>query len=421
MRLLALLACALLAPCASAVPAKTHLDYRREFTAAYNRQDYPAALAACEAALRLRPDSPRYCYNLAVLHAQLHHPAEALAALRRLADLGIFLPIEKEEAFASLRDTPEFSAIVRSLAAHRAPVGRVAPIFDLPGMAGIIEGVAFRPATGDWFFGDVHERCVWRRAPTGHFSRFSPPGDVFFGVFQLALDEPRGLLWAATTMLPESAGYTPADQGRAALVALDLATGKLLRTYPLPADQRDHVLGDLTLAPDGTLFATDSTAPILWRLAPGDAAPQPFLESPAFSSLQGLALLPGGKKLLVSDYANGLFVIDLAARTASPLAPLPHTTFLGLDGLLLGKNHTVLAVQNGVAPQRVVRLTLSPDATRVIAFTVLTAALPDLDDLTLLAATPAGPAVVAQSGWAAFADPKNPAPPHTVRLLRLSP
>lgn len=416
-----LLLLALLTAFAAAAPAKTHLDYRRESAAAFARQDYPAALAACTAALQLRPDSPRYCYNLAVIQAQLHHPAEALAALRRLADLGISLPIEKEEAFATLRDTPEFAAIVRTLAAHRAPVGRVASVFDLPGMAGIIEGVAFRPSTGDWFFGDVHARCVWRRAPSGHFSRFGPPGDAFFGVFQLALDEPRGLLWAATSMLPESAGYTPADQGRAAVVALDLATGKLLRTCPLPADQRDHVLGDLTLAPDGTLYATDSTAPILWRLAPGDAAPQPFLESPDFISLQGLALLPGGKKLLVSDYANGLFVIDLAARQAQPLAPPPHATLLGLDGLLLVKDRTLLAVQNGVSPQRIVRLTLSPDATRLIGFTVLAAALPDLDDLTLLAATPGGPAVVAQSGWAAFADPANPAPPHTVRLFRLSP
>ncbi|MBS0632733.1 MAG: tetratricopeptide repeat protein [Verrucomicrobia bacterium] len=414
--LLAFLACAALA---SATPAKTHLDYRREFTAAYNRQDYPAALAAVEAALLLRPDSPRYCYQLAVVEARLGHPAAALAALRRLADLGVSLPIENEEAFAALRTTPEFAAVLKSLASHRAPAGRVTPVFDLPGMAGIIEGVAFRPGTGDWFFGDVHERCVWRRAPDGHFSRFSPPGDAFFGIFQLALDEPRGLLWAATTMLPESAGYTAADQGRAALVALDLATGKLLRTCPLPADQRDHVLGDLLVTPDGTVYATDSTAPLLWRLAPGDTAPQPFLESPDFISLQGLALLPGGKKLLVSDYANGLWLVDLAARSARPVAPPPHATLLGLDGLLLAKNGTVLAVQNGVAPQRVVRLTLSPDASRVAAFNVVAAALPDLDDLTLLAATPAGPVVIAQSGWAAFADPKNPAPPHTVRVFRL--
>lgn len=413
---LAFLACVALA---AAAPAPTHLDYRREFTAAYNRQDFPAALTAVEAALRLRPDSPRYCYNLAVVHAQLHQPAETLAALRRLADLGIYLPVENDPTFASLRGTPEFAAILKSLNAHRAPAGRVTPVFDLPGMAGIIEGVAFRPSTGEWFFGDVHERCVWRRAPDGHFSRFSPPGEAFFGVFQIALDEPRGLLWAATSMLPESAGFTPADQGRAALVALDLASGRLLRTCPLPADQRNHVLGDLLVAPDGTVYATDSTAPLLWRLAPGDAAPRPFLESPDFVSLQGLALLPGGKKLLLSDYANGLWVIDLASRAVRALAPPPHTTLLGLDGLLLAKNGTVLAVQNGVSPQRIVRLTLSPDATRLVAFSVVAAALPDLDDLTLLAATPSGPAVVAQSGWAAFADPKNPAPPHTARLFRL--
>ena len=79
-------------------------------------------------------------------------------------------------------------------------------------------------------------------------------------------------------------------------------------------------------------------------------------------------------------------------------------------------------MQNGVAPQRVVRLTLTPDATRVTAFAVLAAALPDFDDLTLLARTPDGPVVIAQSGWSAFDRAKTPpAAPRTTRLFRLAP
>jgi sugar lactone lactonase YvrE len=405
---------------ADTAPPKTHQDYRRESAAAFARNDFAAARTACEAALRLRPDSPRYHYNLALIAMRSEQPADALAALRRLADLGVSLAAEKDESFAPLRANPEFAAILATLAANRAPRGQATELFTLPGMTGIIEGIAFRPATGDWFFGDVHHRCVWRRSADGTVSRFSPPGEVLLGVFQIALDEKRGLLWAATAMLPETSGYTAAQKGRAALVALDLATGKLLRTHPLPTDTRDHVLGDLLLAPDGTVYATDSTAPLVWRLAPGATAPEILVESATFNSLQGLGLLAAGRKLVVTDYANGVLVIDLASKTITPLAPPSNTTLLGLDGFIV-EGDRIVAVQNGISPQRIVRITLSPDATRVTAFDVLAAALPGLDDLTLLTRTPAGPVVIAHSGWSAFEDPKSPpTAPHTVRLFRLA-
>lgn len=399
-------------------PAKTHLDYRRECAAAFARSDFVAARTACEAALRLRPDSPRYLYNLALIGMKTGQPAEALAALHRLAALGIYLAVENEEAFTPLRSQPEFAAILQTLAVHRAPQGQAVELLTLPGMSGIIEGIAFRARTGEFFLGDVHHRCVWRRTPDGRLSRFSPPGEVLLGVFQVALDETRGLLWAATAMLPETSGYTDAQKGRAALVALDLATGKITRAYPLPADQRDHVLGDLTLAPDGTIYATDSTAPLIWTIPPGAAEPRILVESPAFASLQGLGLVDRGRKLLVTDYANGLLTVDLATRALTPLTPPAGTTLLGLDGFVID-GPAIIVVQNGVNPQRVVLLTLSPDATRVTALEVLAAALPNFDDLTLLTHTPAGTVVISQSGWSAFEGAKLPST--TIRLFRLAP
>jgi hypothetical protein len=58
----------------------------------------------------------------------------------------------------------------------------------------------------------------------------------------------------------------------------------------LPDDNREHGLSDLTVAPDGTVYATDSRAPIIWKLAPGAEAPEPVVEFPGFSSLQGILL-----------------------------------------------------------------------------------------------------------------------------------
>jgi hypothetical protein len=79
------------------------------------------------------------------------------------------------------------------------------------------------------------------------------------GVFGIKLDVAHNSLWAGTAALPEAKDYTAAEKGHAALVEFDLATGRVKRSFAVPVDGRDHVLGDPFLAADGTVFAADST------------------------------------------------------------------------------------------------------------------------------------------------------------------
>ncbi len=415
MRFLVLLA--LVGSLAAADP-RTHRDLRAAADAAYARKDYAAAHDAYAAALALQPDSPRYLHNLAATAALSGNKQEALKTLQHLAALGIVTRVDTDRDFASLQGTPEFADLLRQFEANRAPHGAAEAIAELPGQTGIIEGIAWRERTGDLFLGDVHRRCVWRRDRAGTVTRFTVDDEELLGVFGLAIDEKRGALWAATSALPEMSGFMSALKGQAALAEFDLATGDLRRVLPVPGDGRDHLLGDLVLAPDGTLYLTDSAAPIVWQFSPGDDALMKLVESPQFFSLQGLAL--GGHTLLVSDYANGLFTIDLGSLAIRALAPPAKATLLGIDGLVAVPGG-VVAVQNGVTPQRILRLAFSTDTSAITRVDVLAAALPGLDDLTLIG--PAGDhlAVVAGSGWEGF-DPAKGAHPasHTVRLLGLT-
>lgn len=288
--------------------------------------------------------------------------------------------------------------------------------FTLPDSTGIVEGLAYRESTGDFFLGDVHHRCVWRRDRAGHLTRFSPPGDELFGVFNLIVDEPHARLWAATSIVAETARSTAAEKGRAALVALDLATGRIVEKFPLPDDPRPHVLGDLALAPDGTIFVTDSLAPIIWRLAPRATALENLLESSTFRSLQGLALLPSKNELLVSDYARGLFIVNLTTRAIRLLDPPPGNTLRGIDGLLLD-GRTLIAVQNGHSPERLLRLALSSAGDSITSVEILASGPADFADLTLLTRALGQLYVIANSGWALAKDGAVPA--HEVRVFRL--
>ncbi|MCX6951326.1 MAG: hypothetical protein NTV51_03960 [Verrucomicrobia bacterium] len=396
----------------------SHPELRRVAEAAYARKDFDAAREAYAAALALRPDSPRYLHRLAATQALTGKESDALATLRRLTALGIATAVERDPDFATLQGTPAFNAIRTALAANREPRGEADLLVELPGRTGIIEGIAFRERTGDLFLGDAHHRCIWRRNRDGQIARYTAEDESLFGVFGLAIDEPRGALWAATTALPEMSGFTKEQKGHAALAEFSLVNSELRRLVEVPGDGRDHALGDLLVTSEGVVFAADSVAPVIWRYIPGAEEMEKLVEHPDFVSLQGMAL--SGQTLLVADYANGLFAVDLSTSTpvVRALAPPPHTTLLGLDGLVAVPGGLV-AVQNGVTTQRVVRITLDAGLTAITGVTVLASALPRMDDLALVTLVNGRPTFIANAGWDSFDPAKAEHPPaHAVRIFQ---
>jgi hypothetical protein len=398
--------------------AKSQQDLRAEAAAAYQRKDFAAAREATLAALALRPDSPRHLQNLAALSARLDEPAAALDYLRRLVGLGVAPHIERDRDLASLQGTPEFVRILQQFAEIRSPQGEAEIVAELPGRTGIIEGIAFRARTGDWFLGDVHHRCIWRRDRDGQIARYSAEDEELLGIFGIAIDEQRNALWATMSAVPEMSGYTSEMNGFAALAEFNLATSELRRVVPVPVDGRDHGLGDLCIGPDGTVYATDSKAPVIWHLSPEAEELQKSADTPIFGSLQGLVI--ERRTLLVADYMNGLLTIDLATGNINALTPPKNVTLVGIDGVVTVPGG-IVAIQNGVEPQRVIRISLPPELDAVTNVSVLASSLPQLTDLGLVTLVNDRPTFIGSSGWEEFEMAKGkPAAAHTVRIFQVS-
>jgi hypothetical protein len=400
-------------------PVRTsHLDLRAQADAAYQRKDYAAAREALREALSLRPDSPHYLHQLAAISALLEDREAALGYLRQIAALGVAAPVERDPDLALLQGTTEFMRLHHAFEANRAPRGEAVVLAELPGRTGIIEGIAYLERSGEVFLGDVHHRCIWRRDRDGRVVRYTAEDDELLGVFAVAIDEPRNALWAAMSAVPEMTGYAPEMKGRAALAEFDLASSEIRRIVPVPVDGRDHGLSDLTIAPDGTVYATDTKSPVVWLLAPDAEELQIAVDSPVFASLQGVIL--ERRTLLVADYVNGLFTIDLATRNVTALPAPKNVTLVGLDGLVTVPGGLV-ATQNGVEPQRVIHVTFTPELDAVTRVNVLAAALPDLTDLSLLTRMNDRLILVAGSGWEGLDLVRSPQPPpHSVRIFQLA-
>jgi len=387
----------------------------REAATARQAGDASLALAKLEAARTARPDYPRVRSLLARAYVAAEQPDEAVAELRALADFGLSFSLASDPTLAGLGSHADWPAVADRLARNAAPQGRGTVAFVLPDHDGIVESVTLAP-DGRWLFGDVRNRCIWQRTPDGGISRFSSADAKLPGVFSLAVDARAGVLWAGLSAVKEMQAYIEADRGRASLAQFDLSSGRLLREFSVPADGREHVLGSIALASDGSVFATDSASPAIWRLAPGATTPERWLEHAAFRSLQGLAFSADASALYVADYGRGLWRIDLASRSPRLLSAPAGTTLFAIDDLQR-HGRDLIAVQNGFAPHRVVRIALD-ERGGPHAVTVLESGHPALTDAGTGTLADGAYVFVGNSGWELFPSPDATPAPRPVTIFR---
>ncbi|MDO8544673.1 MAG: hypothetical protein Q7S40_29885 [Opitutaceae bacterium] len=345
-----------------------------EAATAAEAKDFPVYLEKIEAAVALRPDFPQLLTNLAAAQVANERLDDALATLERLAALGMTASFDKAEEFAALRGRKEFDAVVRKFANNAHPIGRGEMAFSLRDVTGLIEGMAWRQKTGEFFFSDVHERAVWRRNKDNTLRRFTPEGDELLGVFGLAVDEGNGVLWAATAAVPVMRGHTAEQAGTAALAEIDLETGAVRRTIAVAAgsgDQQPHLFGDVAVGTDGSVFVSDSVGGAIWRLAAGADKLDVFAQGSGFISPQGVVTLPDGGGLIVADRVNGFLRVEVPGGNVARLESPAGTTLIGIDGLALAAGGDLIAIQNSTSPKRVVRITLESGGAGVTSVTVL--------------------------------------------------
>lgn len=366
---LALLAFA--APAAPAAADSTWTQHLQAARAALAADDAPAARRALLAVDSLVGGHTGAKSALATLAAREGRRDETLRWLQALAATGIARAIGADSAFARWRDEPEFREVAARLEANARPVANARVERVLRDTSMLAEDLAWDARGRRFLVSSIHRRGIVAVDSAGRESDFVAPGAAGpWGVYALAIDAKQDLLWATTVAGPESEGYAAADSGRTALLAFDLRTGRESRRLELPRTPQRQALGDLSLGPDGTVYASESYGGAIYRLRPGAAALETLVEPGTFRSPQGTAVAADARRLYVADYARGIAVVDLRTRSTAWL-PKPYTLSSGgIDGLYRDGGR-LLAIQNGTVPKRVLALALDPMGTRIAAWRVL--------------------------------------------------
>lgn len=207
--------------------------------------------------------------------------------------------------------------------------------------------MAYDAARGLIFTGSAATGGIYAiRASSGAVSVFSKGGALGrSSALGLKLDA-RGRLWVAG--------------GAAGTVSVLSQNGAPVATLSTPKSP-DAYINDLSIAPDGNVYVTDSARPVIYRVTPDlkltawlDLNTTPVKYAPGIN-LNGVAVTPGGKYLLSVQLNTGeLWRIDLKTKAVKKVMG-------GLtsgDGLLLD-GRTLYVARN--AEQVIAKVSLSAE------------------------------------------------------------
>ena len=395
-----------------------YVEARRAFLRALESGGFEEARAALGRRRAAAPGRVDVGYDLACVEARSGQVDRAFAALAPLAGAGLAVDPTADADLAPLRGDPRWAPLLSRFATSRSALSPKGVTLEIPPALELVEDLAEEPRTGDVFVSSVRTGEVWRRIGPG-WTTWTHPAPAGSGAFALGLDAGRRLLHVSVAAVPQSEGYRKSDWGRSTLVTYRVKDGAELARREVPGEG-PHLLGDLTVTPDGTVLVSDALGGTVLRLRPGADSLEPLVPPHTFASPQTPVLGADGKTVFVPDWTLGLFALPLAGGTPEPVLGLDDLVTGGIDGLVAVPGG-LLAVQNGIVVPRLVRLWLDPEGWRITRWRVL-ARGPELADPTHVAVRRGGALVIAESGWARFTDDgavKPDAPPARPRLLRL--
>lgn len=326
-------------------------------------------LQATEQLTAWAPTNPPLRFLHAEALAMSGRTAPALVELRWLATHGYHYAFWERSSFASLPAGAETTALREATTRNGQPSGKIARLvradIDLNG-----EGIDF--FDDGWIAGSMNTGTLHRIARSGATSvlwRETEPSRRMLGVRN---DTERSIVWACSIGPDERESHSQ-------LLRISLQPSGVQR-FRLP--DVHSLCNDIALLPDGSVAVSDSERGAVLQLTP-DGKWQTLAAPGTFGYPNGVAYLAANRRLVVADL-RGLWTIDLGNARVDAI-DTPEGSFAGgIDGLyaLDGK---LVAIQNGLRPQRVLRIALSGDARRVERMATIASNLPELAEMTTAA------------------------------------
>jgi len=305
-------------------------------------------------------------YNLAADYAAKCDSATTLKLLQRVSEAKGGLDPAAYRGFTYLSDTAEFKAIVASIRGRNKERVQSKPAFVIREPNLFPEGMAFARYSGRIYAGSVQRKIVWTDK-TGELHDLVKAGeDNLAYVAGLHVDETRKELWAVSSVFGDTAELSGAIWG---LFKYDLSAGKRTATFVAP-NKSSGGLNDVAVVPStGKAYVTNTPEGSVYRTKRESQELELFLPLGAVPGANGIAVSDDEKLLFVAgDF--GIYRVDLNTKSVAELSKASDVIDASIDGLYFYKQ-SLVGIQNGIHPGRVVRFYLDPTLTRITRSEIL--------------------------------------------------
>ena len=369
----------------------------------------------------LRPGTGDLKLALATTYALQGDKTRTYDTLLAMQKQGYGYDLANDKNFAKVADTKVWTYVVDGLKANLNPFGEGKIAFTLPKGDTLFESLAFDPKREQFLVGSVREGKIYHVGKDGALQDFITPNaeNGLWSVYAMAADPERDALYVASTASVYFKGFASADYGKAGVFKFSLSSGKLLGKYLLAPDAQPRTLSSIAVGKNGQVFVADGLRNLIYRVD-GNAL-KVMVENPRLTSLRGLAVSGDGKILYFADYALGVFGVDLVAGKGFDFNYDRDKLVLGgIDGMVWYDN-TLVVIENGMSPHRIMRLTLDASGHKILKAIPLEAARPELSLPTYGTIDGDGLYFIANSqknAYGTYGTPKDDAKLEAVNVFR---
>jgi len=182
----------------------------------------------------------------------------------------------------------------------------------------------------------------------------------------LHVDENRKELWAVSSRFGDSAELLGTVLG---LFKYDLNAGKRIATFVAPSKSSGG-LNDVAVVPStGKAYVTNTPEGSVYCTKTGSQELESFLAPDTVPGANGIAVSDDEKILFVAgDF--GIYRVDLNTKSVAALQKTSEVIDASIDGLYFYRQ-SLVGIQNGIHPGRVVRFYLDPMLTKITRFEIL--------------------------------------------------
>lgn len=323
-------------------------------TQAYQNKNFAEFLNYTKQLDSLRPSHPTYTYNLACAYALNGKTEEAVSTVKKCLLMNNTVQFEAETDLENIKKSIEYQSLIDLKSTLSKPVINSVKEVVLSEKDLHPEGLLYLEKSKQWLATSIRNRkIVSFDFSTGKCTDwFTDPG--LFSVMAIKTDKKENILWVTSSSMPEMKGFTKGLEGKSEVLKIDIKTKKVIKRFSLDGN---HVLGDLTVDKDGNVYISDSGEAVIFKISNDKMEIWKDLKNEAYN-LQGITLNADDSVLFVADYLKGILKINLKKPSEYSWLNFPETaTIKGIDGLLWYKN-SLLAIQNGVKPIRIIQFPL---------------------------------------------------------------